>query len=59
MQISDIKRECTRAQVLKEMFYKPGDTLQSFIKEIQQLTEEDRVEMTDLACKELGVVLKK
>lgn len=53
------QREMTRAQVLKEFFFRPGiDTTQSFLKEFQSLTPADREEMAELAAKSMGVVVK-
>lgn len=53
------QREMTRAQVLKEFFFRSGiDTTQSFLKEFQSLTPADREEMAELAAKSMGVVVK-
>ena len=52
-------KEMTRAQILREFFFRPGiDTLQSFVGELRALTEAEKQELTELAAAELQVVIK-
>jgi hypothetical protein len=52
-------KEMTRAQLLREFFYRPGtDTLQSFMAEIKQLTDADKDELCKLIAEKLDVTVK-
>lgn len=53
-------KQMTRAQVLREFFFRPGkDTLQSFMEELKALTPEEKQDLAIMASEALGVELMK
>lgn len=54
-----MEKEQTRVVILRNFFgLLPGQKLQDFAKEIKGLTPADKIELSDLAAKELGVKIK-
>jgi hypothetical protein len=52
-------REMSRVSILSAFFgKKEGQTSADFLKEIQALNEDERAELSALAARELGVVVK-
>jgi hypothetical protein len=43
------------AIVLNKFFKRPGDTVKSFKEELEQLSEEEKIELARLAAIELGL----
>jgi hypothetical protein len=49
----------TPMAIMKEFFgYKQGQSMQDFVKEIKELSPEEKRELVELAAKELGVEIK-